>query len=337
MPVLVTGAAGFIGFHICRRLLSEGHEVVGVDNLNDYYSVALKEARLDILRSWAAFSFQRLDIADAADLDAFFAGHSFPLVIHMAAQAGVRYSRLHPLAYVRSNLTGFAHILEACRRQRTEHLVYASSSSVYGGGARIPFRETDSVDHPLNLYAATKKSNELMAHAYSHLYGLPATGLRFFTVYGPWGRPDMALYLFTRAILAGEPLAVFHQGRMRRDFTYIDDVIEAVMRIAKLPAAPAPDWDPLRPLPDRGAAPYRLYNVGQGKPEEVGTLIALLEKSLGKKAKMDFLPLQPEDGEITFADGTALREACGFSPQIPLEEGVERFVHWYRHYHRTNS
>ncbi|MDR2076732.1 MAG: NAD-dependent epimerase/dehydratase family protein [Desulfovibrio sp.] len=333
MSVLVTGAAGFIGFHLCRRLLEQGHAVVGIDNLNEYYSVALKEARLEILRARAGFSFQRLDITDGEGLAALFAAQTFPLVIHLAAQAGVRYSRRNPLAYVHSNLVGFAHILEECRRCRTGHLVYASSSSVYGGSARVPFRETDAVDHPLNLYAATKRSNELMAHAYSHLYGLPTTGLRFFTVYGPWGRPDMALYLFTRAILAGEPLPVFNQGRMRRDFTYIDDVIEAVLRIARIPAAPAPDWNPLQPLLDRGASPYRIYNIGQGRPEEVGTLIALLEKHLGKRANLQFLPLQPEDGEITFAAGEALQQACGFSPRVSLEEGVERFIRWYRHYH----
>jgi UDP-glucuronate 4-epimerase len=334
MPILVTGAAGFIGFHLCLRFLEEGHRVVGIDNLNDYYSVDLKESRLDILRAKTAFSFQRLDIADAAGIASLFAGNSFPLVIHLAAQAGVRYSRVNPEAYIQSNLTGFFHILEACRRNRTEHLVYASSSSVYGGNARIPFRETDAVDHPRNLYAATKKSNELMAHAYSHLYGLPTTGLRFFTVYGPWGRPDMALYLFTQAILAGEALPVFHHGRMRRDFTYIDDVIDALARIAGIPATPDPDWNPLQPLPDRAAAPYRVYNVGQGRPEEVGTLIALLEKYLGKKADTQFLPLQPEDVEVTFANGEALQNACGVRPRITLEEGVARFVHWYRQYHK---
>jgi UDP-glucuronate 4-epimerase len=316
--------------------LAEGREVVGIDNLNDYYSVSLKESRLNILLEQSAFSFFRLDIADAAGLGGLFAEHSFPLVIHLAAQAGVRYSRQKPLAYVQSNLVGFANILESCRRHETGHLVYASSSSVYGGGARIPFRETDSVDHPLNLYAATKRSNELMAHAYSHLYGLPTTGLRFFTVYGPWGRPDMALYLFTQAILAGEPLQVFQKGGLRRDFTYIDDAIEAVMRIARIPATSDQVWDPLHPLPDRAAAPYRLYNIGQGRPEEVSTLVALLERLLGKKALVQYLPLQPEDGEITFADGRALQEACGFLPSIALEEGVARFIRWYREYQRMD-
>jgi UDP-glucuronate 4-epimerase len=336
MAILVTGAAGFIGFHLCRRLLDEGHRVVGVDNLNDYYSVALKQDRLNLLRERSAFSFHLLDLADEAGVASLFAEEAFPLVIHLAAQAGVRYGRQYPLAYVRSNLTGFAHILEACRQQQTEHLVYASSSSIYGGNARFPYRETDAVDHPLSLYAATKKSNELLAHAYSHLYALPATGLRFFTVYGPWGRPDMAVYLFTRAILAGDPLPVFQQGKLRRDFTYIDDVVEALMRIAWIPATPAPDWDPLQPLPDRSSAPFRVYNIGQGRPEAVETLIALLEKHLDRTANRQFLPQQPEDGEVTFADGTALQELCGFCPQVSLEEGVVRFLHWYRRYHRVS-
>ncbi|MDR1359909.1 MAG: NAD-dependent epimerase/dehydratase family protein [Deltaproteobacteria bacterium] len=334
MSVLVTGAAGFIGFHLCQRLLSAGRSVVGLDNLNDYYSVALKEARLNILRAQDGFSFFPLDVVDAAALDGLFAARSFPLVIHLAAQAGVRYSRQNPQAYVQSNLVGFANILEACRRQKTGHLVYASSSSVYGDARTIPFRESLSVNHPLNLYAATKRSNELMAHVYSHLYGLPCTGLRFFTVYGPWGRPDMAVYLFTQAILAGEPIQVFQDGRLQRDFTYIDDTVEAVIRIAQIPAAVDADWDPWEDLPNYSrTAPFRLYNIGQGRPERVSTLVALLEKYLDRKALVQYLPRQPEDGEITFADNTDLREACGFIPNISLEDGVARFVRWYREYH----
>ncbi|MDR2161323.1 MAG: NAD-dependent epimerase/dehydratase family protein [Desulfovibrio sp.] len=333
MTVLVTGAAGFIGFHLCRRLLQTGHAVLGADNLNDYYSIALKKARLDLLCPLPGFSFSLLDMADAQGVAALFREKSFSHVVHLAAQAGVRYSLECPRAYVLSNLVGFANLVEACRGSGVRHLVFASSSSVYGGNARLPFRETDSVDHPVSLYAASKKSNELMAHVYSHLYGLPATGLRFFTVYGPWGRPDMALFIFTRAILAGEPLPVFARGRLRRDFTYIDDVVAAVESVIPKPPGPAPDWDPLLPRADRSAAPYRLYNVGSGRAEEVNTLIALLERGLGRKAVRDFLSSQPGDVEATCADVTAMRREFDWRPRVSLEEGVERFLLWFRQYH----
>ncbi len=326
--ILVTGAAGFIGMHVTERLLAAGHEVVGVDNLNDYYDVRLKEARLERLRAHAGFRFEKLDVADEEGMRSLFARVRFARVIHLAAQAGVRYSLQNPQAYVRSNLAGFVNILEGCRHNKVGHLVYASSSSVYGGNTRLPFSEHDNVDHPVSLYAATKKSNELMAHAYSHLYGLPATGLRFFTVYGPWGRPDMALFLFTRAILAGEPIDVFNHGRMQRDFTYIDDIAEGVVRIAERPAQPSPAFDAARPDPATSWAPYRLYNIGNHHPVSLMDYIEAIERCLGKKARKNFLPMQAGDVAATHADISELQQAVGFAPRTTVKEGVRRFVEW---------
>ena len=333
MKILVTGAAGFIGMHVAERLLAAGHEVVGVDNLNDYYDVRLKDARLERLRKHPGFQFRKLDVADEEGVRSLFAQQRFARVIHLAAQPGVRYSLQNPQAYVRSNLAGFVNILEGCRHSQVGHLVYGSSSSVYGGNTRLPFSEHDSVDHPVSLYAATKKSNELMAHAYSHLYGLPATGLRFFTVYGPWGRPDMALFLFMRAILAGEPIKVFNHGRMQRDFTYIDDIAEGVVRIADQPAQPSPAFDPAQPDPATSWAPYRLYNIGNHHPVSLMDYIEAIERCLEKKADKHFLPMQAGDVAATSADVSALQQAVGFAPGTTVEEGVRRFVEWYRSYY----
>ena len=333
MNILVTGAAGFIGFHVSRALLARGDTVTGFDNLNDYYDVALKQARLAQLAGQPGFSFAKGALEDAAAVDALFAGRPFDRVIHLAAQAGVRYSLTNPGAYVQSNLVGFLNILEACRRARTPHLAYASSSSVYGLNARQPFSVHDNVDHPISLYAATKKANELMAHTYAHLYGLPATGLRFFTVYGPWGRPDMALFLFTRAILAGKPIDVFNQGKMRRDFTYIDDIVQGVVRTADRIAAPDPAWDAAAPDPGISPAPYRVYNIGNHTPVELERFIAVLEEALGRKAVRHYLPMQPGDVPATCADVDDLRRDVGFAPATPLETGIARFVEWYRDYY----
>jgi len=333
VKILVTGAAGFIGMHVAERLLGAGDEVIGIDNLNEYYDVRLKQARLDRLRAHDRFRFRKLDIADEAAMRELFAAEKFERVVHLAAQAGVRYSLENPHAYVRSNLAGFANVLEGCRHAKVAHLVFASSSSVYGGNARLPFSEHDNVDHPLSLYAATKKSNELMAHAYSHLFGLPATGLRFFTVYGPWGRPDMALFLFTRAILAGEPIEVFNHGRMRRDFTYIDDIVEGVVRILAQPARPAPDFDPAAPDPATSWAPYRLYNIGNHAPVSLMDYIEAIEDCLGRKAEKRMLPPQPGDVEATHADVGELQRAIGFAPKTAVREGVRSFVEWYRGYY----
>ena len=333
MNILVTGAAGFIGFHVSRALLARGDTVTGFDNLNDYYDVALKQARLAQLAGRPGFSFVKGALEDAAAVDALFAGRPFDRVIHLAAQAGVRYSLTNPGAYVQSNLVGFLNILEACRRARTPHLAYASSSSVYGLNARQPFSVHDNVDHPISLYAATKKANELMAHTYAHLYGLPATGLRFFTVYGPWGRPDMALFLFTRAILAGKPIDVFNQGKMRRDFTYIDDIVQGVVRTADRIAAPDPAWDAAAPDPGISPAPYRVYNIGNHTPVELERFIAVLEEALGRKAVRHYLPMQPGDVPATCADVDDLRRDVGFAPATPLETGIARFVEWYRDYY----
>ena len=329
-PLLLTGAAGFIGFHMARRLLAAGHAVVGVDDLNPYYSPALKEARLAALRALPGFSFVRLDLADADALAAVFAEHRFTHVVHLAAQAGVRYSRKNPQAYGRANLTGFLNILEACRHAGVAHLVYASSSSVYGSNAKMPFSASDGADHPLSLYAATKKANEAMAHSYAHMFGLPATGLRFFTVYGPWGRPDMAMWLFTEAILKGEPITLFNEGRMRRDFTYVDDVVEAMLRLVDRPAVSDPTWDPLRPDPSASRAPHRLYNIGNHSPVELMHLVETIEHATGRKAIKRFAPMQPGDVEATYADVAALAAAVDFSPSTPIEDGVRRFVEWYR-------
>jgi UDP-glucuronate 4-epimerase len=331
---LVTGVAGFIGYHVARRLLERGEVVLGLDNLNDYYDVRLKEARLAQLTPFEGFRFVKLDLADRAAMAALFASHPMQGVVHMAAQAGVRYSLVNPMAYIDSNIVGFLNLLEGCRHKGVPHLVFASSSSVYGGNTRMPFSVHDNVDHPVSLYAASKKANELMAHAYAHLYGLPCTGLRFFTVYGPWGRPDMALFLFTKAILEGTPIEVFNFGKMRRDFTYIDDVVEGVVRVLDKPAEPNPDWSGERPDPGTSAAPYRLYNIGNHQPVELLRFIEVLEEALGKKAEKKFLPLQPGDVPATYADVADLARDVGFQPATPIETGIRRFVEWYRQYYK---
>ncbi len=333
MRTFVTGAAGFIGFHLSRRLLDLGHTVVGIDNLNDYYSVRLKEDRLARLLSDPGFSFHRLDLADAAGLERLFAENAFSHVVNLAAQAGVRYSLQNPEAYVGSNLVGFANLLERCRRHPVEHLVFASSSSVYGLNTAMPFSTRHNTDHPVSLYAATKKANEAMAHSYSHLYGIPCTGLRFFTVYGPWGRPDMAPHLFASAILEGRPINVFNEGRMRRDFTYIDDIVESVIRIMERPAAPDPDWDPAAPNPSTSSAPWHIYNIGNNRPVDLGDFIAALEAGFGCSAIRNLLPMQPGDVEATWADADDLARATGFSPATPLEEGIRRFADWHLAYY----
>ena len=332
--ILVTGAAGFIGFHLSRRLLEGDNEVVGLDNLNPYYDVTLKEARLSLLEKNGAFRFIRADIADRQAMAALFAEEQPEIVVNLAAQAGVRYSLKNPYAYVESNIVGFMNILEGCRHHHVRHLVYASSSSVYGANTRMPFSVHDNVDHPLSLYAATKKANELMAHAYAALYGLPCTGLRFFTVYGPWGRPDMALFLFTRAILEGRPIDVFNEGRMERDFTYIDDIVEGVARIMDRIPTPDAAWSGDRPDPSSSFAPYRLYNIGNNQPVALMDFITILEDHLGRKAKKNFLPMQAGDVPATFADVDALATAVGFKPATPIAEGIGHFVAWYRDYYR---
>ncbi|MDD5303401.1 MAG: NAD-dependent epimerase [Elusimicrobia bacterium] len=334
MKILVTGAAGFIGMHVCERLLARGDDVVGLDDLNGYYDVGLKEARLARLTPRGNFRFVRIDVADARATAELFAAERFERVVHLAAQAGVRYSLVNPHAYVSANLAGFMNILEGCRHAKVGHLVYASSSSVYGGNARMPFSEHDNVDHPVSLYAATKKANELMAHAYSHLFGMPTTGLRFFTVYGPWGRPDMALFLFTKAILEGRPIDVFNDGKMRRDFTFIDDIVEGVIRVLDRPAEPDPAFDPMRPDPARSDAPYRVFNIGNDEPVELMAYIETLEAALGKTARKNFLPMQDGDVPATSADTSDLRRATGFAPRTPVREGVRRFVDWYRDYYK---
>ncbi len=333
MKFLVTGAAGFIGYHTATRLLDRGDEVVGLDIVNDYYDVSLKEARLARLAPYPAFRFVRLDLADRDAMAALFARERFDRVIHLAAQAGVRYSLTNPFAYIESNLAGFATILEGCRHNGVAHLAYASSSSVYGANTQMPFSVHHNVDHPVSLYAATKKANELLAHSYSHLFRLPTTGLRFFTVYGPWGRPDMALFLFTRAILAGEPITVFNHGNMERDFTFIDDIVEGVVRVADRIAAPNADWSGDAPDPASSSAPYRLYNIGNNRPEKLLHLIEVLEASLGRKAVKQLMPMQPGDVRATAADVDDLARDVGFKPATPLEVGVRRFVDWYRAYY----
>ncbi|WP_432821257.1 NAD-dependent epimerase [Trichloromonas sp.] len=332
--ILVTGAAGFIGFHLTRRLLARGDQVVGLDNLNDYYDVSLKQARLAQLEGNPNFRFVNLELADRDGMAALFAAEPFDKVVNLAAQAGVRYSLQNPHAYVDSNLVGFVNILEGCRHSGVKHLVYASSSSVYGANTRMPFSVHHNVDHPVSLYAATKKANELMAHTYAHLYGLPCTGLRFFTVYGPWGRPDMALFLFTRAILEGRPIDVYNYGKMRRDFTYIDDIVEGIVRVADTTATGNPGWNGDAPDPGTSAAPYRLYNIGNNNPVELMYLIETLEAALGRKAEKNLLPIQPGDVPATYADVEALTADVGFKPATPIEEGVRRFVDWYRDYYR---
>ncbi|MDE5831535.1 MAG: NAD-dependent epimerase [Desulfovibrio sp.] len=335
MKVLITGAAGFIGFYVAKRLLEAGHEVVGVDNLNDYYDVRLKKDRLALLEKSprsASFRFLPIDIANMKDLEAAFAG-DVDHVVNLAAQAGVRYSLKNPASYVNSNLVGFGNILECCRRFEVRHLVYASSSSVYGLNAARPYSVRANVDHPVSLYAATKKSGELMAHAYSHLYNIPATGLRFFTVYGPWGRPDMALYLFTKATLAGEPLKVFNNGELRRDFTYIDDIVEGVIRILNIPATPNPEFDAAAPDPATSSAPWRIYNIGNSDTVAIKDFIRAIEEATGKKAILEMLPMQPGDVESTWADVNSFHLATGFKPATPLKEGVARYVKWHREYY----
>jgi UDP-glucuronate 4-epimerase len=320
---LVTGAAGFIGFHVANRLLDDGHTVAGLDNLNAYYDVRLKEARLDLLRPREGFSFHKLDLADREGLASLFSSEKPQIVVNLAAQAGVRYSLQNPHAYADANLVGFLNILEGCRHNRVEHLVYASSSSVYGANTTMPFSVQQNVDHPLSLYAATKKANELMAHTYSHLYRLPATGLRFFTVYGPWGRPDMALFLFTKAIVEGKPITLFNHGRMQRDFTYIDDIVEGVVRVATR-----------RPSPDKtSGAPYRIYNIGNHEPVELLRFVELIQEKLGRKAIIEYAPMQPGDVPATYADVADLQRDAGFAPSTPIEIGIERFVAWYKEFY----
>jgi len=337
MKVLVTGAAGFIGMHVCERLLARGDEVVGIDNLNDYYDVALKEARLARLSPQPGFHLARLDIADRPGMAALFEREKPQRVINLAAQAGVRYSLQNPHAYVDSNVVGFVNVLEGCRHAGVEHFVYASSSSIYGGNTRMPFSEHDNVDHPVSLYAATKKANELMAHTYSHLFRLPTTGLRFFTVYGPWGRPDMALFLFTQAILDGRPIDVFNHGKMRRDFTYIDDIAEGVIRVLDRPSAPDPAFDPMNPDPASSDAPYRVLNIGNNQPVELMSYIETLEQALGRTATKNFLPLQDGDVPATYADTADLKALTGFSPATSVPDGVGRFVAWYRGYYGSRG
>ncbi len=329
--ILVTGAAGFIGFHLTRRLLDRGEQVVGLDNLNDYYDVTLKEARLALLKD-ERFRFVKLSLEDREGIAALFAAEGFDVVVNLAAQAGVRYSLVNPSAYLKSNIDGFLNILEGCRHSGVRHLVFASSSSVYGANTKMPFSTADNVDHPVSLYGATKKANELMAHAYASIYKLPCTGLRFFTVYGPWGRPDMALFLFTKAILGGYPIDVFNYGRMRRDFTYIDDIVEGLIRVmARIPAGD-PGWSSDRPSPAASLSPYKLYNIGNNNPVELTRFIEIIEASLEKKATLNLLPLQPGDVQATYADIDDLAGDVGFSPQTKIEEGIPKFISWYRDY-----
>ncbi|MGB3777851.1 MAG: NAD-dependent epimerase [Tunicatimonas sp.] len=335
--VLITGAAGFIGFHLAQKLDALGYAVVGLDNLNDYYDVGLKEARLAKLESLDSFSFHRMELEDKERIDALFAAEKFDYVVNLAAQAGVRYSLENPYAYINANVTGFLNILEACRHHPVKHLVYASSSSVYGANTQMPFSTHHTVDHPVSLYAATKKSNELMAHTYSHLYNIPTTGLRFFTVYGPYGRPDMALFLFTKAILDGQPIKVFNNGEMRRDFTYVDDIVEGVARLLPHVATPDPQWSSDAPDPASSYAPYRIYNIGNNSPVKLLDFVEAIEESLGKKAEKEFMPLQDGDVPATYADVEDLMQAVGFKPSTDLKVGVQNFVDWYREYYGVRA
>jgi len=335
MKYLVTGAAGYIGFYVSQRLLAAGHSVVGIDNLNDYYDVSLKLARLAQLENKDGFEFIKLDLADREGMAALFAGQRFERVIHLAAQAGVRYSIENPLAYADSNLVGFVNILEGCRHNKVGHLLYASSSSVYGLNKKQPFSTDDSVDHPVSLYAATKKANELMAHTYSHLYGLPTTGLRFFTVYGPWGRPDMALFKFTKAMLEGQSIDVYNHGEMRRDFTYIDDIAEAIVRLQDVIPQSDPDWTVEQGSPASSSAPYCVYNIGNNNPVKLMAYISALEKALGMEAVKNMLPMQPGDVHETSADTQPLSQAIGFAPETSVEQGVQKFVDWYRDFYQV--
>lgn len=333
--ILVTGTAGFIGFHVAMRLLDRGDHVIGLDNINDYYDVRLKEARLAQLKPRERFTFVKLDLANRQGMKDLFGNQPVRRVVHLAAQAGVRYSLVNPHAYTESNIEGFMNILEGCRHNQIEHLVYASSSSVYGGNTHMPFSIHDNVDHPVSLYAASKKANELMAHCYAHLYRLPCTGLRFFTVYGPWGRPDMALFIFTKAILEGKPIEVFNQGKMRRDFTYIDDIVEGIIRTLDRPATANPSWSGNQPDPGTSSAPARLYNIGNHQPVQLLHFIEVLEKALGKKAEKNLLPIQPGDVPATYADIDDLTKDVGFKPSTPIEVGISRFVEWYREFYRV--
>jgi len=335
VKILVTGAAGFIGFHLTKALLLQGHVVVGLDNMNDYYDVRLKQARLALIESDNQFQFIKADLSDRAIIEQIFEEGQFDAVINLAAQAGVRYSIENPHSYIDSNVTGFLHILEGCRHHKVGHLIYASSSSVYGLDEAMPFQESQSADHPLALYGATKKANEMMAHSYSHLYGLPTTGLRFFTVYGPWGRPDMALFLFTKAIFDGKPINVFNHGKMVRDFTYIDDIVEGIVRLVDKPAVSNDDFNPLSPDSGSSPAPYRLFNIGNSQPVALMDYISALEKAIGREAKKNFLPMQAGDAKATNADTTRLEEWVGFAPSTSVEDGVERFVAWYREFYNV--
>jgi len=335
MKILVTGAAGFIGSTLALKLLERGDSVCGIDNMNDYYDVRLKEARLQRIKDHRHFEFQKLDIIDREAMAELFQKQKFDAVMHLAAQAGVRYSITNPQSYIDSNLVGFGNILEGSRHSGVKHLVFASSSSVYGANTKLPFSEHDNVDHPVSLYAATKKANELMAHSYSHLYGLPCTGLRFFTVYGPWGRPDMALFKFTKGILEGDPIPVFNHGKMIRDFTYIDDIVEGVVRVIDRPASPNPDWSGKTPDSATSYAPYRIYNIGNNQPVELMRYIEVLEQSLGKKAKMEMLPMQDGDVPETYANTENLENDVGFRPRTSVEHGIAKFVEWYKSYHRV--
>ncbi|EPH2850017.1 NAD-dependent epimerase [Serratia marcescens] len=335
MKFLVTGAAGFIGYHVAERLLTAGHQVVGIDNMNDYYDVGLKTARLDRLADKPGFRFIKLDLADREGMAALFAEHQFQRVIHLGAQAGVRYSLVNPLAYADANLIGHLNVLEGCRHNKVEHLLYASSSSVYGLNRKLPFATEDSVDHPVSLYAATKKANELMAHSYSHLYGLPTTGLRFFTVYGPWGRPDMALFKFTKAILAGESIDVYNHGEMHRDFTYIDDIAEAIVRLQAVIPQADPSWTVEQGSPATSSAPYHVYNIGNNTPVKLMEYIRALEQALGVTARKNMLPMQPGDVMDTSADTEELYRDIGFKPETSVEEGVKRFVDWYKAFYQV--
>ncbi len=333
--ILVTGAAGFIGFHLSKRLLDEGCQVVGLDIINDYYDPAIKEARLKLLKPHQGFKFVKIDLADKDSMERLFKEEKFDAVVNLAAQAGVRYSLVNPQSYVDSNLVGFVNILEGCRHNDVKHLVFASSSSVYGSNTKMPFSVHDNVDHPVSLYAASKKSNELMAHAYAHLFSIPCTGLRFFTVYGPWGRPDMALFLFTKAILEDRPIDVFNYGKMQRDFTYIDDIVEGVVRVIERPAQPNPQWNGDSPDPGSSYAPYKIYNIGNNQPVELMHFIEVIEDTLGKKAKKNLMPLQPGDVPATYANIDDLVRDTGFKPATPLEVGIPKFIKWYRDYFKV--
>ncbi|PWW31285.1 UDP-glucuronate 4-epimerase [Cytobacillus oceanisediminis] len=335
MSILVTGSAGFIGFHVSKRLLKEGHKVIGLDNLNDYYDVSLKENRLSILTNDPNFSLVKIGLEEREKINKVFEDYNPRIVINLAAQAGVRYSLENPQAYIDSNIVGFTNILEACRHYKVEHLIYASSSSVYGANESLPFSVHDNVDHPISLYAASKKSNELMAHTYSHLFGLPTTGLRFFTVYGPWGRPDMALFLFTKAIINGEPIKVFNNGNMQRDFTYIDDIVESIYRLTKSPAKPNKEWSGMNPDPGTSYAPYRVYNIGNNSPVKLMDFIAAIEEKLGVNAKKEFLPLQAGDVPATYADVEDLFNEVDFRPKTSIKDGISNFIDWYKKYYEV--